>query len=71
MLARITPVPNADHDSRVYECPACGNVQTALVQFNQAPWLAASSSCGSNNEPGVGRRNAGRRHDRAHLGSAA
>lgn len=33
LLARVTPVPNADHDSRTYECLSCGNVQTALVQL--------------------------------------
>jgi hypothetical protein len=30
-LVRVTPIANADHDSRVYQCKACGNVHTALV----------------------------------------
>ena len=30
-LVRITPIVNADHDSRVYHIKACGNFHTALV----------------------------------------
>lgn len=32
-LARVTPVPHADHDSRVFQCTACGKIDMLLVQF--------------------------------------
>ena len=32
-LVRITPIANADHDSRVYQCKVCGNLHTVLMQF--------------------------------------
>ncbi len=32
-LARVTPIPNADHDSRVFQCPVCGKIDMALVEL--------------------------------------
>jgi hypothetical protein len=34
-LVRVTAIPNADHDSRVYACGTCGALHTALVELQQ------------------------------------
>jgi hypothetical protein len=32
-LVRVTPVANADHDSRVYACTQCGALRVILVEL--------------------------------------
>lgn len=33
MLARVEPAPEADHDLRIFECPACGHIDTVKIRF--------------------------------------
>jgi hypothetical protein len=58
VLARITPIANADHDSRLYECPACGNVNTALVQFKLQSLEAQMQTPTTNDESRKHRKSA-------------
>jgi len=32
-LARVEPAPEPDHDLRIFECPACGHVDTVKMKF--------------------------------------
>jgi hypothetical protein len=32
-LVRVTPIANADHDSRVYACTQCGAMRGILVEL--------------------------------------
>jgi len=32
-LARVEPAPEADHDLRIFECPACGHIDTVKIRF--------------------------------------
>ncbi len=33
MLARIEPTGEPGYDNRTFECPACGNIESAVLKF--------------------------------------